>query len=846
MSNIVSKPIMSIAESISNSNIGFKISKKHKQSNFKSVVAWISLVLHNLFAKTQNKVHLPQDIATCTVEVANFCAEVLSTDNLNESFEDTKLLISLQASLKFQVKAGILYINIQENSNNYWFPQENLLLSVHLSKKAGTLAKFKTIAHKIEANKYPNSNIYYNNINELNNKSESSNTLFPYKEKLVRLTNDPQKTVTDFNAGKLNLCVTMLGYQIDQYGYNKVINKNTSQVNENTFAARKSKRTKDGDNLGSDTNFSATAFNNKTQVNLIRSRKLVAEKKMPNVGYIFNPDKLEKIQVAAPGDAWTNNGGKLMKQEVLDPKKSPDPKTITKYVSTESNNCHKITGKIVEPKNKAYKGDKVRDDNKDTLRALVKHTNKHGWGAQNAYKKHVAKSETTNELLVMPSTEKYFDSIDYIIVDNSQLKHPDITQHKNWQGITALANSVNKPILILQADGKTIEYYDQKKINISSEQMKETFVHVVESVENVNLTDFQQNISKSLIDTLPKNRNDHIASPYMNGMPGKYFPLNITLSGEKDSQGKYLLAQKLHKINLDNVKDYETKFTEIFQITPKEYCDTFPMLIFKNKKMEHIAKKHYSDPKYKWDPNKNLKLDCASNNILYCASNDIESCIAKTASICANYGVLSFKNPDVNNDSTTTNVPGILYDAVGLNKTNIEIDEYNIFCKELYSTVLTASKEQNVCHLIISPVGAGVMSKDKTQKQNNKMALLQALLDSSLDENAKVTILDYNEDYNTEYFEKILATIKQKFPNLVILSGKKDANFGGIALSNRVQKDELTGLVNASAPAAYGGLMTQILGDHTIEENIRHHMAGIMQPDVRIGFYPNTIKIIEV
>jgi hypothetical protein len=142
LSNIVSKPIMSLAESIANSNVGVKISEKHKQSNFNYAVAWLSLMLHNLFSmlsKTQNKVHLPQDMTACTAEVINFCTEVLSTDNLNEGFECTRSLVCLQASLKFQVKDGKLYINIQENSNNYWFAQKEQLLSVHLSKKELTL-----------------------------------------------------------------------------------------------------------------------------------------------------------------------------------------------------------------------------------------------------------------------------------------------------------------------------------------------------------------------------------------------------------------------------------------------------------------------------------------------------------------------------------------------------------------------------------------------------------------------------------------------------------------------------------------------------------------------------------
>lgn len=827
MLTIVSRPIMSIANNIAINNNGFSI--RNKQTRIERFVAFLSLVLHNLLSKKENKVHLSQDMTTCIGEVAESCAEILKKDDLTEGVNYIKPLNHLHASLKIHLKDGILYINIQENKD-YWFPQEKLLLSVDLSKKTLILDKFKNIASKSLTNNPPTTVADFNASN-----------LNISKIPDISLTNNPQKTVEDFNAGKLNICVTMLGHQIDQLGYDNVINKNTSQFNEETFKTRKSKRNK-GDNFGSATNFSATAFDNQTQVHLIRTKKLAEKKETLNVGYVLNPNKLEPIQVATAGDAWTKHGGTLQEEEVLNPKsKLGCKKTITKYESNESKKLHK--GDIVQPKNKAYKRGKLRTDNNDTIRALVKYTNKHEWGGDNASKKHVARSATTNEVLFMPNTDTYFEAIAYILVDNSQLKCKDITRHKNWKSITDLANSVNKPILILQEDGKTLEYYDQKKTNINSEQINENFNHIVQSVEKVNLTDYQQNISQKLINELPKNKSKHIASKHMNNMPAKYFPLNITLSGHKDSDGKYLLSNNKHEINLNNLKDYETKFEEIFNIKLEKYCNTYPMVIFKNNKMEKFAKQHYSSSKYKSDSQTEYTK---SGLKLYYASNDIESRIAKTASICANYGVLSFKNPSTDNNSKTKNVPGVLYDAIGLNKTDLLIEEYEIFCQELYSTIWTASNEQQVKHLIISPVGTGVMAKDSKHKQKNKMALLQTLCDSSLDTSTKITLLDYTTDYSEECFKEILAKIKQKFPNLIILSGEKDASLGGWKLSDRTQENELTGLVNASAPAAYGGLMTNQLGDTTIEENIRHHLACIVQPDVRIKLYPDTVKIIEV
>ncbi len=78
--------------------------------------------------------------------------------------------------------------------------------------------------------------------------------------------------VSSYNNGTARLCVTMLGKQIDEQGFDQVVNDKAVYKIENEFV-RRSKIFESGYRSGSASNFSAAAFDRETHVSLLRSVK---------------------------------------------------------------------------------------------------------------------------------------------------------------------------------------------------------------------------------------------------------------------------------------------------------------------------------------------------------------------------------------------------------------------------------------------------------------------------------------------------------------------------------------------------------------------------------------------
>lgn len=190
-------------------------------------------------------------------------------------------------------------------------------------------------------------------------------------------------------------------------------------------------------------------------------------------------------------------------------------------------------------------------------------------------------------------------------------------------------------------------------------------------------------------------------------------------------------------------------------------------------------------------------------------------------------GVLIFgsngckENYDINNVHFGENIH-----AIGLQNPAIGV-LVSKYYKMLYTHIIkNAVKEGKIDHLILNGIGDGHFANDETERANNALARLNAIIeckDLIIQRKMKITLTDYANN-----FQKISEGLQTKIVSLSgidfeILSGT-DGDLQGQALANRVIGSEYVGLVNASDSYQYGCYFITMEGDHTVEERIWNQM----------------------
>ncbi len=136
----VSKPIMAVANKLAAITApSLKIREEREQTQLEAFIAKISLILHNLFTKGEFNIDLNDDsINKVVLEIAVQCKQIIDQYNINP--EDIKLdsePITVEAfpniQIKFEINKNKLNVTLIESDQVYYFPQEELLLSIDLS-----------------------------------------------------------------------------------------------------------------------------------------------------------------------------------------------------------------------------------------------------------------------------------------------------------------------------------------------------------------------------------------------------------------------------------------------------------------------------------------------------------------------------------------------------------------------------------------------------------------------------------------------------------------------------------------------------------------------------------------
>jgi hypothetical protein len=139
----VSKPIMTVANKIANITApSLKIREEREQTKLQEFIAKISLILHNLFTTGEFNIDLDDDsVNKVILEIAVQCKQIIDQYNINPE-DDTQLdskLITVEGfpsiQIKFEIKDNKLNVTLIESDQVYYFPDEELLLSIDLTDK---------------------------------------------------------------------------------------------------------------------------------------------------------------------------------------------------------------------------------------------------------------------------------------------------------------------------------------------------------------------------------------------------------------------------------------------------------------------------------------------------------------------------------------------------------------------------------------------------------------------------------------------------------------------------------------------------------------------------------------